>query len=215
MSVRFGACVLDRERRELRRGGEAVPLSPKAFELLLALLESRPRPLSKADLHRRLWPSTFVHEANLPNLVAELRFAIGDDARRPRLVATVRSFGYAFSGPAADGDTAAGDDEPRPFVYSLAGEAAIATLADGEHVLGRGHQSAIHLAEASVSRRHARLTVCRGQAILEDLGSRHGTFAHGERLTGPARLDDGDEFTLGTVRLTFRVMRGRDLADTR
>jgi DNA-binding winged helix-turn-helix (wHTH) protein len=216
MTVRFGACVLDRERREVRRDGEAVHLSPKAFELLLALLESRPRPLSKVDLHRRLWPSTFVHEANLPNLVAELRLAIGDDARRPRFVATVHSFGYAFSGPAAEGDAAAADeDEPRPFLYCISGGHAIATIVDGEHVLGRGHQSVIALSEASVSRRHARLRVCRGQAILEDLASRHGTFVRGERLTGPARLDDGDEFILGTVRLAFRVLRARDLADTR
>jgi DNA-binding winged helix-turn-helix (wHTH) protein len=215
MTVRFGACVLDRERRELRRRGEAVHLSPKAFELLLALLESRPRPVSKADLRRRLWPSTFVEEANLPNLVAELRVAIGDDARRPRFVGTVHSFGYAFSGPVAEGDSPPDNAEPHPFLYCIAGETGIATLLEGDHLLGRGHESAIHLASPSVSRRHARLQVRRGQGILEDLGSRHGTFVRGERLTGPARLDDGDEFSLGSVRLTFRVLRATDPANTR
>ncbi len=215
MTVRFGACVLDRERREIRRGGEAVHLSPKAFELLIALLECRPRPVSKADLNRRLWPSTFVHEANLPNVVAELRAAIGDDARRPRFVGTVHSFGYAFSGPATEGDTPAGDAEARPFLYCISGEVGIATLLEGDHLLGRGHESAIHLDAPSVSRRHARLQISRGQAVLEDLGSRHGTFVRGERLKGPARLDDGDEFSLGAVRLTFRVLRASDPVDTR
>ncbi|PYQ49131.1 MAG: hypothetical protein DMF78_19170 [Acidobacteria bacterium] len=215
MTVRFGACVLDREKRELRRGGDAVHLTPKAFELLVALLESRPRPVSKADLQRRLWPSTFVDEANLPNVVAELRAAIGDDARRPRFVATVHGFGYAFSGPAKEGDAPADQGEARPFLYCITGTAGIATFLDGEHVLGRGHESVIHLAAAGISRRHARLAVHHGHAVLEDLGSRHGTFVRGEKLTGPARLDDGDEFTLGTVRLTFRVMRAPDLADTR
>jgi len=62
---------------------------------------------------------------------------------------------------------------------------------------------------------HARLRLAHGQAVIEDLGSRHGTFVRGERLTGPQRLDDGDEFSLGSVRLTFRVLRAHDLTDTR
>jgi DNA-binding winged helix-turn-helix (wHTH) protein len=215
VTVRFGACVLDADRRELRRSGEPVHLSPKAFELLLALLESRPRPLSKADLHRRLWPSTFVHEANLPNVVAELRAAIGDDARQPRFVRTVHAFGYAFSGRVAEGDATPEDGEAHPFLYCLQGDTGIATLVEGDHLLGRGHESAIYLKAPSVSRRHARLRVSGGQAILEDLGSRHGTFVRGERLTGPQRLDDGEEFSLGSVRLIFRVLRAAGLSETR
>jgi DNA-binding winged helix-turn-helix (wHTH) protein len=215
VTVRFGACVLDAERRELRRGGEAVHLSPKAFELLLALLESRPRPVSKADLHRRLWPATFVQEANLPNVVAELRDAIGDEARQPRFVRTVHAFGYAFSGPAAEGDPTPEEGEAHPFLYCLQGDAGIATLVEGDHLLGRSHESAIYLDGASVSRRHARLQIRGGQAILEDLGSRHGTFVRGERLRGPQRLDDGEAFSLGSVRLTFRVLRAPDPTDTR
>ena len=215
VTVRFGACVLDSERRELRRGGEPVHLSPKAYELLLALLEQRPQPLSKADLRGRLWPSTFVHEANLPNLVAELRVAIGDDARRPRFVRTVHSFGYAFSGPVTEGDAPPESAEPNPFLYCLQGPTGLATLVEGDHVLGRGHESAIHLDAPSVSRRHARLQLAHGQAVIEDLGSRHGTFVRGERLTGPQRLEDGDEFSLGSVRLTLRVLRAHDLTDTR
>jgi DNA-binding winged helix-turn-helix (wHTH) protein len=215
VTVRFGACVLDPERRELRRAGDVVHLSPKAFELLLALLESRPRALSKEDLRQRLWPSTFVHEANLPNVVAELRDAIGDDARRPRFVRTVHAFGYAFTGPATEGEPPAGGAGTPSFVYCLTGPSSIATLVAGDHVLGRGHESAIHLGAPSVSRRHARLRVGEGHAILEDLGSRHGTFVRGERLQGPARLDDGDEFELGSVRLTLRILRAPDLTRTR
>jgi DNA-binding winged helix-turn-helix (wHTH) protein len=214
MTVRFGACVLDSDRRELRRGGEPVHLSPKAFELLLALLERRPQPLSKADLRQRLWPSTFVHEANLPNLVAELRAAIGDDARRPRFVRTVHAFGFAYAGPVTDAEDQKADAEAHPFLYCLHGQAGLATLVEGEHLLGRGHESAIYLDAPSVSRRHARLHLAHGHAVLEDLGSRHGTFVRGERLTGPQRLDDGDEFSLGSVVLTLRVLRAHDPVHT-
>jgi DNA-binding winged helix-turn-helix (wHTH) protein len=214
VTVRFGACVLDPEARELRRGGEPVHLSPKALELLLVLLQNRPRSLSKADLRERLWPATFVHEANLPNLVAEVRAAIGDDARRPRFLRTVHTFGYAFSGPAVEGEPTPGKDEPRAFVYRLVAEAGSATLVEGDHLLGRHPDSVLELRSGSVSRRHARLRVSRGHAVLEDLGSRNGTFLREERLRGPARLEDGDEFRLGSVRLTFRVLRAPDFSET-
>ena len=52
--------VLDSEARELLRDGEAVHLSPKAYQLLEALVENRPKALSKSALHDLLWPNTFV-----------------------------------------------------------------------------------------------------------------------------------------------------------
>ena len=214
MTFRFGACVLDTETRELRREGRLVRVSPKALELLQALLESRPRPLAKADLRQRLWPSTYVHEANLANLVAEVRSAIGDDARKPRFVRTVHTLGYAFSGPASEGEATPGSGGPHPFVYRLAGEAGAATVGEGTHVLGRHPGSPVAITSSSVSRRHARLRIEAGAAVLEDLGSRNGTFVRGERLTGPARLADGDEFWLGAVRLSFQVVRAPHLSDT-
>ena len=214
VALRFGPCVLDADRRELRREGVPVHLSPKAFELLQALLECRPRPVSKADLRARLWPATFVDDANLPNVVAELRHALGDDARRPSFVRTVHAFGYAFEGPVVEGD-ASPADERHPFLYCLHGPSGLATLVEGEHLLGRGHESAIYLDAPTVSRRHARLQLARGHGILEDLGSRHGTFVRGERLNGPQRLDDGDAFSLGSVVLTLRVLRAHDPVDTR
>jgi DNA-binding winged helix-turn-helix (wHTH) protein len=99
----FGRFTVDSDTRQLRRDGRAVHLSPKAFELLLALLAARPRVLSKADLQDRLWPHTFVAEANLSNLVAEVRKAIGDTSRAPRFLRTAHGFGYAFFGGGDDG----------------------------------------------------------------------------------------------------------------
>ena len=55
-----------------------------------------PKAVSKADIHSRLWPDIHVSEPNLGNLVVELRAALGDDARRPRIIRTVARFGYAF-----------------------------------------------------------------------------------------------------------------------
>ena len=89
MQVRFDDFVLDTDTRELRRKALPIHLSPKAFQLLQLLLENRPKALSKASLQERLWPDTFVVEANLSNLVGEVRAALGDDAHRPHFVRTV------------------------------------------------------------------------------------------------------------------------------
>ena len=101
MRVYFGPYVLDRGSRQLLREDDIVHLSPKAFDLLHFLIDHRPRVLSKHELHDRLWPSTFVSDASLASLVAEIREALGDSARRPRYVRTAHRVGYAFCGEAA------------------------------------------------------------------------------------------------------------------
>src|SRR6185295_2659303 len=100
MRLGFGDCVFDPDTREVFRGGKPVHVSPKAFALLAALIERRPKAIPKDDLHRLLLPDTFVSDTNLPNLVAELRESLGDDAHEPRIIRTVPRFGYAFSGAA-------------------------------------------------------------------------------------------------------------------
>jgi DNA-binding winged helix-turn-helix (wHTH) protein len=93
---RFGRFVLDSLARRLLCEGRPVHLSPKAFGLLEVLVETRPKAWSKQELHEHLWPDVVVVDANLANLVAELRHALDDDATRPRFIRTVPRFGYAF-----------------------------------------------------------------------------------------------------------------------
>src|SRR5262249_21474512 len=107
MRFRFGECVLDGETRELLVARKAVHLSPKGFQFLELLLASRPRALSKAEIHEKLWPDTFVADGTLTSLLAEVRSAIGDGQRGARFIRTVHRFGYAFSGTAAE-------ESPRP-----------------------------------------------------------------------------------------------------
>jgi DNA-binding winged helix-turn-helix (wHTH) protein len=213
----FGECVLDTETRQLLRAGEDVHLTPKAFELLQALLERRPRALSKAELRKLLWPDTHVLEANLPNVVAEVRAAVVDVAQNPRFIRTVHAFGYAFCGEATELGAAGPLAEPEhPFVYRLLWEGGLVMLGEGEHLLGRHPKSVVPLDAETVSRRHARLRISGGKAILEDLRSRNGTFVRGERLVSPALLADGEEFRLGSAApFTFRISRTPAFPDTR
>ena len=203
MRVSFGDLTLDTDSRQLRKGAVEVHISPKAFELLTTLVLERPRALSKADLQERLWPATYVTESNLAGLVAEIRRAVGDDARTPRFVRTVQRFGYAFAG---DVRAAA---EPAPAIVScwLVYGDRHWSLDDGEHVLGRGKQPGA-IDSDTVSRRHARIRVSAGVATIEDMQSKNGTFVANEPVHSPRALKDGDEIRLGSVTLTFRSARG-------
>jgi pSer/pThr/pTyr-binding forkhead associated (FHA) protein len=60
-----------------------------------------------------------------------------------------------------------------------------------------------------VSRRHARIVIDRGVAVLEDFGSKNGTFRGKERVAGPIVLADGDAVRIGSQLLTFRVRSGK------
>src|ERR1039457_134046 len=96
MRLTFGRCLFDSGAREVSRDGRPVAISPKAFQLLEILIDRRPNAVSKDQLRELLWPNAFVSDANLPNLVAELRAVLLDEARNPRVIRTVQRFGYAF-----------------------------------------------------------------------------------------------------------------------
>jgi DNA-binding winged helix-turn-helix (wHTH) protein len=163
MRVRFGDLLLDSDTRELRGGDESLHLSLR-LQLLLALVESRPRALSKAQLRERLWPNTVVVEASLANLVGEIRAALRKDACHPRFVRTVQRFGCAFP---RDTELAAGLGHGKPAtVYRLSWPGGRVTLAQGEHVLGRDHDVAVPLDATLVSRRHAAIRVTETGVIL-------------------------------------------------
>ena len=73
---RFGPFLIDPRERLLRRGDVVLPLTPKAVDTLLALVEARGRLVEKDELMNRLWPGTFVEEANLTNQISLLRKAV-------------------------------------------------------------------------------------------------------------------------------------------
>ena len=202
MRLAFGDCVFDSDTRQLLRGGKARNLPPKAFELLAVLLENRPRALSQAEIRDRLWPRAVVARSSLGRLMAQVRAAIGDDARRPELVRTVQRYGYAFCGLVhSDGPLA-----PRAEAsFRLFWGTREIALRAGENLVGRAASCAVPVEAPGVSRRHALILVEAERAVLEDLGSKNGTFVGGRRVEGPVALADGDEIALGSAVLVVRV----------
>jgi DNA-binding winged helix-turn-helix (wHTH) protein len=214
--LRLGNLIFDPDARQLLRGREEIHLSLKAFELLKTLIDHRPRALSKNELHQYLWPATFVSEANLASLIAEIREALGDVARQPRFIRTVHRFGYAFFGPSvedpvspfeADRVGRGGDPASEPGLLCwLIKEGKRVPLVPGENILGRdSDKGGIRIDSPTVSRCHARISISANSASLEDLQSKNGTYLRGESVTTAVALNDGDEIRVGAVVLRFRM----------
>ena len=84
----FGPFRLDPVKRLLLRNGEAVSIAPKAFDLLLALVEGGGHVVSKDELMKRVWPDSFVEEGNLTYNISVLRRALGEKANEHQYIVT-------------------------------------------------------------------------------------------------------------------------------
>jgi DNA-binding winged helix-turn-helix (wHTH) protein len=207
----FESIIVDADRRLLLVSGTQVHLPPKAFALLLFLISQRPNAVSKADLMSHLWPDTFVSDATLASLVADVREAIGDTGREARIIRTLHRFGYAF---VADVDLNSGAEEHGPVLGWLLGESWRLPLHAGEIVLGREGEGVVPLPSGSVSRRHAALVMDGGSATVRDLGSKNGTFVDEVRVDEPIALRDGARVRLGRLVLTFRGGSGASATES-
>jgi DNA-binding winged helix-turn-helix (wHTH) protein len=195
--IGFDDFVLDSGKRELTRKGDAVHLSPKAFRLLELLLAATPAAVRRADLYAQLWGNVFVEEANLPNLISEIRTALGDTAKTPRHIKTLHRFGYRF---AAETSTARSPSPHRFFVHWASTEFP---LSEGANIVGRDETAHVRVESAGVSRRHAVLTISGDDVVIQDQGSKNGTFVHGKRIDAPVPLRSGDTIRLGSASLTL------------
>ena len=210
--VSFGPFTLDAETRLLLRGSglQPVHLSPKAYELLCALVDTRPRAVAKSELHERLWPSTFVSEATLASLVAELREALGQRGSETRFIRTVHGFGYAFAAEVRDVEAPRLVRTANWVVFNGREQA----LEDGEHMIGRDEDVAVTLNSPTVSRRHAKIVIAGEVATLDDLGSKNGTYVRGQRVSSRVALVDGDRIRIGAFEITFRSLSGEGSTET-
>ena len=200
MFVRFAAFTLDTNRRQVLDGETPVHLSRKAFDALSILVDRRPNAVTKEELHARLWPDTFVVDANLSVLVAEIRRALGDDAQTPRFIRTVHRIGYAFCGDSARTDP---EDAGAGGLW-LAWNDRVLPLTAGDNIIGRDPTCTIRMDAPGVSRRHACVRVDGRRATIADLGSKNGTFLRDSPIREPQVLTDGDLLRIGPLEVEFR-----------
>jgi DNA-binding winged helix-turn-helix (wHTH) protein/tetratricopeptide (TPR) repeat protein len=142
MIYRFGDCELDTQLFHLRRGGVPIQLRPKVFQVLTHLLEHRHRVVTRQQLFEHMWPKQFVSDAALESCIKAVRRAIGDSGAMPRMIQTVRGYGYRFmvaveacdATPAAIAETRTPLDQehvstpPSPAPPTLVGERKPVTI---------------------------------------------------------------------------------------
>jgi DNA-binding winged helix-turn-helix (wHTH) protein/tetratricopeptide (TPR) repeat protein len=115
-AFRFGPFRLDRGRRVLWRGDALVEVAPRALDVLVALAERAGEVVTKDELMQRVWPDTFVEEANLSVNVSALRKALGTGKGGHAYIQTIPRRGYRFVSPPEDGAPTAA---PRPSIAVL------------------------------------------------------------------------------------------------
>jgi len=208
--VRFDGFALDRARRLVSRGGRRVHLTRKAFDLLSTLIEQAPRVVSKDELHRRLWPDTFVTDATVAGVVKELRRALGNQPSGEPFVRTAHGVGFAFTGIIQTSES----DVPAGGRYWLVSGSRRLRLGEGANDIGRDPSAAVCLDSPQASRRHARITIANDAATLEDLVSKNRTLVNDRPVTEPTQLRDGDVIQIGAVVFVFRVTNSMASTDT-
>ena len=98
MRFLFGDCILDPTRRELLRGGEAIHVEPRVFDLLLHLIRNREQVVSKDDILAAVWGGRIVSESTLNNRINAARHVIGDSGERQHFIRTIARRGLRFVG---------------------------------------------------------------------------------------------------------------------
>ena len=147
---RFSDFRLELAKRRLTGPeGAAIPLSGRAYDVLVYLVEHRERVVGKEELFQAVWPRTIVEDNNLNQAISAVRRALGDSRDEPRFIVTVAGRGYRFVGDvsplaeraaeAREAAVAPGPDTPTPRRAILAGVAIAAAVAAVEGGLWWNH----------------------------------------------------------------------------
>jgi DNA-binding winged helix-turn-helix (wHTH) protein len=213
---RLGEWLVQPSLNRLTLGDRTVRIRPRLMDVLCFLARRNREVCSKDVIIAAVWAKPFMAESVLSRSVAEIRRVLGDDAAEPRFIETITKRGYRLIAPVelVGGRSARPDEgerEPSRKALTLGehtcglcwGEQEVA-LVEGENVIGRTRDAVVRISSTRVSRRHARIVVTGGRAVLEDLGSKNGTYLRGRRITRPVELSDGDEICFGRDVVVFR-----------
>jgi len=190
----------------IRRGDDVRHVEPKVMAVLLELARNAGEVLSKAELTDAVWQLPFISENRLTGVIADLRRVLDDDAGDPRFIATIPTRGYRLVAPV---EWSGGNPVPEPASdsgFKLEGPDRSHRLREGINTIGRGAEVDVRIDSEWVSRRHARVVVEGGHALIEDLGSKNGTHVNGKPVTEPLPLHDGDEVRLGRGAVALRFV---------
>jgi TolB-like protein/Flp pilus assembly protein TadD len=122
----FGDVCVERHNFRVRKNGQPRTIEPRAFEVLIYLIEHRERVVEKEELFEQVWKQTFVTDSALAQEIKNIRHALVDDAAAPRYIETVRKHGYRFVAEVEE--VAPARAGPSKQIEELVQPAAIAVL---------------------------------------------------------------------------------------
>jgi hypothetical protein len=177
------------------------------MDVLICLALEAGKLASKQDLIDAVWRTEFVSEHALTQVIAELRSALGDNAKSPIYIENIPRRGYRLVAEVTPLVASVPSARDASLPFKLQSEDGDFPLIQGPNIIGRTADADICIDRTEVSRCHARIAVSGTTATIEDLGSKNGTFLNGERLEAPALLTNGDEIWIGrsVARLRFLV----------
>jgi DNA-binding winged helix-turn-helix (wHTH) protein len=203
-SFRLGEWLVEPELSRISNGSTTTHLRAKVMGLLMTLAGRPGQVFSKQELLDAVWPAVVVADGSLSVTVAELREALGDDSTDPRYIETIPRRGYRMIAPVAPLDV--DRVQPAGSRLWLIGAGVDLVLHQGENLIGRAPDAHVWIKSPKISRRHARITVDGDRAVVEDLGSKNGTFVGDVRVDGPTPLGHADQIRLGQLAALLRVV---------
>jgi len=206
-SFQLGDWLVEPTLDRISRDDEVVQLRPRAMDVLACLAVAAGKLATKRDLIDAVWRTEFVSEHALTQVIAELRAALGDDARKPVYIENIPRRGYRLVAEVIPVAASMPVARHASVPFKLQGHDRDYPLSQGINIIGRTDDADIAIDRTEVSRCQARIVVSGTSATIEDLGSKNGTYLNGERLQGPAPLTNGDEIWIGrsVARLRFLV----------
>ena len=205
-SFHLGDWLVEPSLDRISRDGRVVQLRPRAMDVLGALAAAAGALAPKRRLIDAVWRTEFVSDHALTQVIAELRAALGDDAKNPTYIENIPRKGYRLVASVTPVEAPIRPVREVTLPLRLQGEGSEYPLTQGSNVIGRTADAAVCIDRTEVSRCHARVMVNGTTATVEDLGSKNGTFLNGQRLHQPAVLTDGDEIWIGRSVARFRYL---------
>ena len=210
----FGPFRLDAMDRTLLREGEPVPLTPKAFDILLLLIKNQRQPLSKDELMKSVWPDAFVEEINLIVQISALRRALGDTPDEHKYIATIPKVGYRFTSVVRELRSDPVDPGGRILSYAVPAKSiAVLPLKELGDNAERSHLG-LGIADALITRlgsiRH--VIVRPTAAVLKYRDLERDAYAVGREMGVDWLLDGAVQCEGEQIRLTVQLVNVHDEA---
>ncbi len=202
----LGEWVVEPQLGRLTRGSATISLEFKVMDVLLCLARKPGVVVTRSDLIDTVWATEYISDNTLTHAIAELRSALGCDAKNPSYIETIHRRGYRLLECVSEpNDTQTGTADKPSCFQVITGDRRV-RLKNGENLIGRIPWATVTIDSIQVSRRHARIIVKGSTALLEDLCSKNGTYLNGRSLTDPASLADGDRIGLGSHIVVLRLI---------